>query len=107
MQTAEQVARTIHAAGEARRAPATVAMMGQPSGILAADYATILAHCESCAALEAQYRCRMDAAALWGQTPEQLRATALHKSRVLAGRRGKKVLVARYGERIAVEIIGR
>lgn len=78
-----------------------------PRGIYAATYEQLLAHCVACADLEARYRCRMDPVALWGQTPEQLAATALHKARVLAGKRGKKVLVERYGERIAAEIIGR
>lgn len=106
--TIEQQAQALYDAWQAEGA--TWAKMGMTlRGLQAsrcnATLEEIAAHVALCRALSEQYRVTLDPAALWGSTPEDVRARALGKARSNAGRRGVKALENTYGHEFAAKLV--
>lgn len=110
MRTIDEIAQDIYERAQANAAAWQRAGIEPRAGsVEAASLPMIRDHVEACQALQRQYHVTMEPtdSRLWGQTAEQLQETARGRNRQMAGRRGKKVLVRRYGGEIAEEIIDR
>lgn len=109
MRTVDEIAQDIYERAQANASWRRMGVEPQPRSIEAASLSMIRDHVEACDALQRQYHVTMDPtdSRVWGQTAEQLQETARGRNRQMAGRRGKKTLIARYGGERAQEIVER